>query len=222
MQTTETIDNMTPREKAKNFLSLFEKMLSRCYDPRQEIFECAVFAVEEIRRHATESDVDYWHAVWNELHNIHSEVPKERNMTNQEQRISLARIDTLQPRQIFVFGSNEAGIHGAGAAKAAKEKFGAIMGSGIGIMGSSYAIPTKDGNLQILTLTQIQKYVKEFIKFASTREDLVFLVTEIGCGLAGYKPSQIAPMFLSAINQENVHLPMSFWKIIQEINEQAI
>ncbi len=70
MQTTETIDNMTPREKAKNFLSLFEKMLSRCYDPQQEIFECAVFAVEEIRRHATESDVDYWHAVWNELHNI--------------------------------------------------------------------------------------------------------------------------------------------------------
>lgn len=96
------------------------------------------------------------------------------------------------------------------------------MGNGNGIMGSSYAIPTKDGNLQILTLSQIQKYVKEFVKFASTREDLVFLVTEIGCGLAGYKPSQIAPMFLPAINQENVHLPMSFWKIIQEINEQAI
>lgn len=64
MQTTETIDNMTPREKAQSFLSLFEKMLSRCYNPALEAFQCAVFAVEEIRKHCIEVDVDYWHAVW--------------------------------------------------------------------------------------------------------------------------------------------------------------
>ncbi len=67
---TETVDNMTPREKAENFLLIFEKMLSRCYKAELEAFHCALFATEEIRKNSAEGDVDYWHAVWNELHNI--------------------------------------------------------------------------------------------------------------------------------------------------------
>lgn len=96
---------------------------------------------------------------------------------------------------IFVFGSNEAGIHGAGAAKWARQNHGAIMGIGNGLTGSSYAIPTKDKQIRTLPLTDIQKYVDEFIQFAKDSPDLIFQVTQIGCGLAGYKPWQIAPMF---------------------------
>lgn len=109
---------------------------------------------------------------------------------------------------IFVFGSNLAGRHGKGAALAAKQDHGAIYGQGIGLQGSSYAIPTKDHRLQTLPLPEIRKYVAGFISFAKDNPDLEFELTPIGCGLAGYQPSDIAPLFEGL--PSNVTPPPSF------------
>ena len=97
--------------------------------------------------------------------------------------------------QIFVFGSNLAGRHGKGAALWARKHRGAIYGQGEGLQGTSYAIPTKDQRLNPLSLNQIKKHVDKFVEFAKLHPELDFLLTRIGCGLAGYTDSQIAPMF---------------------------
>ena len=110
--------------------------------------------------------------------------------------------------EVFVFGSNLAGIHGAGAAAYAHERCGAKWGLGEGLSGNSYALPTKDENVQTLPLERIQQHVDEFRMFAVSRPDLNFMVTQIGCGLAGYTPADIAPMFNHA--PDNVFLPMPF------------
>lgn len=96
---------------------------------------------------------------------------------------------------VFVFGSNLAGYHGAGAALAAKNSWDAEMGVGIGRTGDAYAIPTKDENLRTLSLKIIEFFVNEFKTYARKNPDLMFYVTPIGCGLAGYKRSQIRPLF---------------------------
>lgn len=99
---------------------------------------------------------------------------------------------------IFVFGSNLAGRHGAGAAKFARQYHGAIYGQGIGRQGNSYGIPTKDHRLNTLSLPQIKNHIQEFLDYATTHPELTFQVTRIGCGLAGYTDEQIAPMFYYA------------------------
>jgi hypothetical protein len=99
---------------------------------------------------------------------------------------------------IFVFGSNLAGRHGAGAAKCARENYGAKNGVGIGLTGQSYAIPTKGADLDVLALEYIHHQVKDFLEYARYYEHEVFFVTRIGCGLAGYTDAQIAPMFRGA------------------------
>jgi hypothetical protein len=124
-------------------------------------------------------------------------------------------VKTLEPNQIFVFGSNEAGRHGAGAAKTAV-KWGAIYGVGEGLKGQTYAIPTKDKNIETLNLEYINDYVVNFYHFAKINIDLDFLVTEIGCGLAGLTPEQIAPMFKDASALPNVYLPFRFWQVLVE------
>ena len=96
---------------------------------------------------------------------------------------------------IFVFGSNLAGLHKLGAALVAKTLFGAQMGNPIGIQGRSYAIPTKDRFIRTLSLSEIRKHVNNFKQFAIDHPEMRFFVTGVGCGLAGYKPYQIAPMF---------------------------
>lgn len=96
---------------------------------------------------------------------------------------------------IFVFGSNLAGIHGAGAALHARKHCGAIYGQGIGLQGNSYGIPTKDLRIRTLPLHDIDHYVDNFIDFAIGHPEMTFQVTRIGCGLAGYTDSDIAPMF---------------------------
>ena len=111
-------------------------------------------------------------------------------------------------REIFVFGSNLAGRHGAGAAKAARLNHGAIYGKASGIQGNSYAIPTKNAILESLNLKEINRHVKNFIQYAKDHSELVFNVTPIGCGLAGYQPKEIAPMFSNV--PENVNLPEEF------------
>ena len=98
--------------------------------------------------------------------------------------------------EVFTFGSNEKGMHGAGAAKFAHLNHGAKMGIGVGLQGSSYAIPTKDGYLETLPKEQILVYVKAFLKFSAENTGMIFNVTRIGCGLAGYQDQDIAPMFL--------------------------
>lgn len=101
----------------------------------------------------------------------------------------------MQNREIFVFGSNLAGRHGKGAALYARQNYGAIYGQGAGLQGNSYAIPTKDEKLRTLPLHEIKKYIEYFITFASYNPELKFLLTPIGCGLAGYKREQIRPLF---------------------------
>ena len=115
------------------------------------------------------------------------------------------RITELKADEVFVFGSNLAGMHGGGAAWVAFQKFGAVMGCGVGLRGQSYAIPTMQGGVET-----IKPYVDEFIAFAKSRPDLFFYVTRIGCGIAGFRDREIAPLFKEAAGVENICLPKSF------------
>ena len=112
--------------------------------------------------------------------------------------------------EIFVFGSNLLGIHKKGAALCALQKHGAILGQGVGLQGNSYAIPTKQSPARSLDLVQINKFVADFLSFAYYSPENIYMVTQIGCGLAGWKPSQIAPLFRLARDIRNVKLPMQF------------
>lgn len=101
-------------------------------------------------------------------------------------------------RPVFVFGSNEAGRHGRGAALYAREHYGAKLGVGVGRTGNSYAIPTKDGDLAVLSLQKIAEYVDGFLLYAEENDHLEFNVTRVGCGHAGYTDSDMAPLFFKA------------------------
>ena len=125
------------------------------------------------------------------------------------QRITPNHITQLAANEIFVFGSNLQGHHFGGAARIANEKFGAIFGQGVGLQGQSYAIPTMQGGVET-----IRPYVDEFIEFAKQHPELIFYVTRIGCGIAGFKDSEIAPLFTAAVGMENVALPQSFMDVI--------
>ena len=124
-------------------------------------------------------------------------------------------ITTLQPNEIFVFGSNLAGQHGAGAAKQALQ-FGALYGIGEGFVNQTFAIPTKDSKLKVLDIFMIKEYIDVFIDIAKIENTSTFLVTKIGCGLAGYTPKDIAPLFKDAIDVSNIHLPAEFWDILNK------
>lgn len=125
-------------------------------------------------------------------------------------RVTPEWIDDLQENQVFVFGSNLAGMHGGGAARVARLRFGAVMGKGVGIQGRSYAIPTMQGGTET-----IRPYVNDFIAYAKEHPELTFLVTPIGCGIAGFEPEDIAPLFEEASNVENIWLPKSFWEVLE-------
>ena len=112
---------------------------------------------------------------------------------------------------VFVFGSNLAGRHGKGAALHAKLQYGAIYGQGRGYQGNSYAIPTKDGNLNVLPLKTVALEVDSFLRFAAARPMLNFYVTAVGCGLAGYNPEDIAPMFANAPGNVELCLEFKGW-----------
>jgi len=100
--------------------------------------------------------------------------------------------------EIFVFGSNLAGRHGAGAALYARKHHGAIYGQGIGMQGNSYGIPTKDNHIKTLPITEVKKYIDQFVEFAETHPENHFQVTRVGCGLAGFTDKQIAPLFANS------------------------
>jgi hypothetical protein len=123
----------------------------------------------------------------------------------------------LQPNEIFVFGSNLSGRHGKGAALLAKNKWGAQQGVSVGLTGRTYAIPTVNASVtQKLPLATIEVYIDTFVKFAKANKDLTFLVTKIGCGLAGWEVKDIAPLFLGAQYVKNIALPKEFIKILEE------
>ena len=119
-------------------------------------------------------------------------------------------ITELKKNEIFVFGSNLQGMHGGGAARLAYDKFGAIWGQGVGLQGQSYGIPTMHGGVNA-----IKPYVDEFIEFAKSHPELTFLVTRIGCGIAGFRDEEIAPLFKECIEIDNVILPRSFHYILR-------
>ena len=123
-------------------------------------------------------------------------------------RVSSDRIDHLEENEIFVFGSNASGYHGGGAAAYAMHKFGAVWGQGEGLQGQSYAIPTMEG------IAEMSEAIKRFTSFAAEHSELRFLVTRIGCGIAGYSVSQVAPLFKECIPLENVALPSDFWDVL--------
>lgn len=131
-----------------------------------------------------------------------------RNRTEQP-NIASDRIDVLEQNEIFVFGSNLAGHHMGGAARAAHVKFGAQWGIGVGLTGKSYAIPTMQGDIDT-----IKPYVDQFLEYAERNPDYRFLVTRIGCGIAGFKDEEIAPLFKEAVGMHNVYLPQKFYDVI--------
>lgn len=119
---------------------------------------------------------------------------------------------------IFVFGSNLAGRHGKGAALHARHKYGAEYGTGIGRTGNSYAIPTKDEKLNTLPIKKIQSFIEDFIEYAKDNKDLHFIVTRVGCGLAGYMDEQISPFFKDV--PDNCSLPDE-WKELDNGKEEG-
>ena len=124
-------------------------------------------------------------------------------------------IKHLAPNQIFTYGANEKGIHGAGAAKLAL-RWGAKMGE-YGLNGQTYGIPTKDKKIQTLPLDKIQVHVNDFLATAFSHPEYEFLVTKIGTGLAAIPISDIAPLFKTVKTTgvfENVILPEEFYKYI--------
>lgn len=128
-------------------------------------------------------------------------------------RISEPNITDLKHGQIFVFGSNVQGYHQGGAAKLAHEKFGAKWGVGVGLTGQTYAIPT------IYSFSDAMKpFIDDFIVYAIDNPIKDFLITEIGCGIAGFTPEEIAPMFAEAISIENIFLPKRFYDILTKAN----
>ena len=132
----------------------------------------------------------------------------EKSSNNPESRITPEKITRLASNEVFVFGSNEQGLHYGGAAKVALDFFGAIMGQGVGLQGKSYAIPSMSG------LASMGEYVKQFCEFAKAHPEMRFLVTPIGCGIAGLQPYEVAPLFDDCKNIENITLPKSFWNVI--------
>lgn len=122
------------------------------------------------------------------------------------------------PRYVFVFGANERGAHGRGAAAHAKQYHKAKNGVGYGLQGNSFGIPTKDSKIKTLPLSKIGKYVADFIRFAEENKEMEFFVTAIGTGLAGYSHEQIAPMFKDA--PYNCVLPERWKEIISKLHDE--
>jgi hypothetical protein len=124
----------------------------------------------------------------------------------------------MSDESIFVFGSNLSGRHGRGTAATAREHHGAVSGKGVGLQGTSYAIPTKDHALRGLPLDQIAHYVRRFIEFANEHSEMTFEVTRVGCGLAGYSDKQMAPLFVEA--PKNCHLPDEWKPFLKAVKDE--
>lgn len=143
---------------------------------------------------------------WENIQKLNANIDIENREIHE--RITPDRITELKENEIFVFGSNADGIHGGGAARYAMDHFGAIMGQGHGLQGKSYAIDSMSG------IAILAKEIKAFAAFAKTYPNKIFLVTRIGCGIAGRRDTEVAPLFECCKDINNVSLPKSFWEII--------
>lgn len=132
----------------------------------------------------------------------------EASPNNPDSRITPELITSLADNEVFVFGSNAGGRHYGGAARVAVDKFGAIMRQGHGMQGKSYAINSMSG------IDYMNDDVQAFCEFAKANPDKHFLVTPIGCGIAGYSPNDVAPLFECCKELSNVSLPASFWEVL--------
>lgn len=130
-------------------------------------------------------------------------------MSRFDDRITPPLITHLSPGEIFVFGSNLLGHHGGGAALCAYKKFGAIWGVGAGIQGQSYGIPTMHGGVPA-----IKPYVDDFVEYARQHPENRFLLTRVGCGIAGFRDEEIAPLFAAALDMPNVTFPMEWLRLL--------
>jgi hypothetical protein len=114
-------------------------------------------------------------------------------------------------RRIFVFGSNLQGIHGSGSARYAFDHYGAEWGVGEGLTGEAYALPTKHSPAQSLSIEELEEAVARFVDFAWDNPTMDFLVTSVGCGLAGFKPHEVGPMFLLAPDNVYIQMQIAQW-----------
>lgn len=130
-----------------------------------------------------------------------------------DKKITPVMVTQLSENEIFVFGSNLSGHHGGGAARYAYERFGAQWGVGVGIQGQSYAIPTMHGGLDA-----IRPYVNEFLEYALQHPEKQFLLTRVGCGIAGFRDSAMAPLFLRAMDIPNVSIPSEWLPILSALH----
>ena len=164
--------------------------------------------LEELRDNSGTTTTDWENHQASDRHNrIRQMLERLRGNNN---RTTPGNISFLENNQIFVFGSNEQGLHSGGAALTAVKKFGAIMGQGEGLQGQSYAIPTMEG------IDSMRKAIERFIEYAKEHPELTFLVTRIGCGIAGYKEEEVAPLFAEAKDISNIYLPSGFWNKINQ------
>ena len=155
--------------------------------------------------------------VWTKSSSLVTDDHAEEYKELKSKRITPSFITSLEENEVFVFGSDSAGIHDGGASECALENFGAIMGQAYGPQGRSYAIPTDGPELQEIAVS-----ILGFISYAKNHPEQLFLVTAIGCGTAGYSVREIAPMFLDAVSVTNICLPAEFWKCINENSQEYI
>lgn len=123
-------------------------------------------------------------------------------------------ITRLEPNEVFVFGSNLGGRHGAGAARLARN-WGAEWGNPVGLQGRTYAIPTVDASVRnTLSIDEIRPYADGFIQFARAHPELIFLLTDVGCGLAGLRADEVAPLFRDALQIPNIRIHHKFMAVL--------
>ena len=196
---------MTPSAVSQRYHKILDEVIvpyfRRNYDTKGSVSACYGMAP---------MDSDYsLDAIYSSREMYSSNSIYDMKAINREGRVTPDFITSLKPNEVFVFGSNLAGMHGGGAARIANLYFGAVMGNGDGMQGQSYAIPTMQGGVDT-----IRPYVDKFIAYAKQHPDRHFLVTRIGCGIAGFSPDEIAPLFSAAAAVENISLPDDFWEEI--------
>lgn len=203
---------ISPSAVTQNFHKLMERVVVPYFKRYYVAPESGYKYKEERKADVSYSTIPKAHiSIFHSLHlpDIVSEEYEEDMTRDYTNRITPEHITELKPDEIFVFGSNLAGMHGGGAARTARLHFGAILGQGEGPQGQSYAIPTMQGGVET-----IRPYVDKFISYAKSHPEQTFLVTQIGCGIAGFTPNEIAPLFSQALDVNNIKLPESFWRLL--------
>lgn len=203
---------MTPSAVSQRYHKIFDEVIvpyfRTYYDSRGNV-PCYGAALPMDSDYSLDAVYSHYEEMCSPIPMYSPNTPNDLKARNREGRVTPDFITSLKPNEVFVFGSNLAGMHGGGAARIAHLYFGAVMGNGDGMQGQSYAIPTMQGGVDT-----IRPYVDKFIAYAEQHPEQHFLVTRIGCGIAGFSPDEIAPLFAEAAEVENISLPEDFWEEI--------